>query len=169
MAIEYRGEEILFAVEIPAKEGETLIRPFNQTGGSTSIEADEIELDTKDKTGSDYGKITQTISLEGIITEGDTFPDYVKEAIRNKGFVKVYEINTRTKKAEHGLYMITSFEREFSNDDFATYSLEGTLNGSICTTDLDEIPTGAESDETSCDDPGYNPDEGTDVGGGVEG
>src|SRR5699024_11696620 len=84
MAIEYRGEEILFAVEIPAEKGETLIRPFNQTGGSTSIEADEIELDTKDKTGSDYGKITQTISLEGIITEGDTFPDYVKKAIRNK-------------------------------------------------------------------------------------
>src|SRR5690625_6627654 len=105
MAIEYRGEEILFAVEIPAEEGETLIRPFNQTGGSTSIEADEIELDTKDKTGSDYGKITQTISLEGIITEGDTFPDYVKKAIRNKGFVKVYEINTRTKKRseEHSL------------------------------------------------------------------
>lgn len=158
MAIEYRGEEIFFAVEIPAEEDETIIRPFNQTDGSTTIDADEIELDTKDKTGSDYGKITQTISLEGIITEGDTFPDYVKKAIRNKGFVKIYEINTRTKKAEHGLYMITSFEREFSNDDFATYSLDGTLNGDVCTTDLDEIPTGSQSDETSCDDPGYIPE-----------
>lgn len=169
MAAEFKGEEILFAVEIPDDTGSKMIRPFNQTGGSTSISADEIELDTKDKQGSDYGKVTQTVSLEGIITEGDDFPDYVKSAIRNKGMVKIYEVNTRTLKAEHGLYMVTSFEREFSNGDFATYTLEGTLNGSICETTLSEVPAGAEGEEIDCDAPGYDPNEGDDGGGGVEG
>ncbi|MED3649951.1 phage major tail protein, TP901-1 family [Heyndrickxia sporothermodurans] len=143
MAIEYRGDEFLYAVAIPGDTGETLIRPFNQTDGSTSIESDEIELDTKDKSGSDYGKVTQSISLEGIITEGDTFPDHIKTALRSKQFVKIYEINTRTKKAEAGNYMISSFERTFSNGDFATYSLEAALNGEVTESTLTEIPVGA--------------------------
>lgn len=156
MAAEYQGEDFLFAVEIPDTPDAKMIRPFNQTGGSTNIEADEIELDTKDKTGSDYGKVTQTVSLEGILTEGDEFIDYVKKAIRNKGFVKIYEVNTRTLKAEHGLYMVTSFNREFGNGDFATYSLDGKLNGEICEETLEELPAGAVADEGTCDDPGYD-------------
>ncbi|MEK3887253.1 phage major tail protein, TP901-1 family [Bacillus sp. FSL K6-3431] len=143
MAIEYRGEEILFAVEITDEVGEKLIRPFNQTGGSTSLSADEIELDTKDKTGSDYGKITQSVSLEGIITEGDEFIDHIKAAIRGKQFVKIYEINTRTKAAESGFYMISTFDREYSNGDFATYTLDGTLNGGITEEILTVVPDGA--------------------------
>ena len=144
MAIEYRGDEIIYAVEVEGDLGEKLIRPFNQTGGGTSISADEIDLSSKDKTGSDYGKITQTVSLEGIITEGDEFVDYIKAAIRGKEFVKIYEINTRTKEAESGMYMITTFDREYSNGDFATYTLDGTLNGSITEETLTEIPLGAE-------------------------
>lgn len=153
-AAEYRGDEFIFAIEIEDDNGEEMIRPFNQTGGSTSIEADEIELDTKDKTGSDYGKITQEISLEGLITEGDDFPDYVKKSIRGKEFVKVYEINTRTKKTEVGMYMVTSFEREYENGEFATYSFEGTLNGDICEFKLGEVPEGPESSDggIDCDD-----------------
>ncbi|UOY86797.1 phage major tail protein, TP901-1 family [Bacillus glycinifermentans] len=149
MAIEYRGEEILFAVVIDdEKSGEKLVRPFNQTGGSTSSEADSIDLDTKDKTGSDYGKVTQNVSFEGVITEGDPFVKAMKKKQRKKEFVKIYEIDTRTKEAEVGLYMISNFEREFSNGDFATYSLEGSLNGEITEQTLTEIPTGAPSSDT---------------------
>src|SRR5690625_7182550 len=110
----YKGEEFLYLVETVTETGTELIRPFDQTGGGTSISADEIELDTKDRSGSDYGKVTQTISLEGNITEGDPFPDYIKKAMRNKEFVKIYEVNTRTKEAEYGMYM-RSEERRVGN------------------------------------------------------
>jgi TP901-1 family phage major tail protein len=142
--IEYKGEEILFAVAIPDETtGETLIRPFNQTSGSTNISADSIDLSSKDKKGADYGDVSQEVSLEGIITEGDPFVDYIKGAIRAKEFVKIYEINTRTKEAEHGMYMISSFEKSFGNGDFATYSLSGSLNGEVTEETLVTIPTGA--------------------------
>lgn len=146
MAKEYRGEEILFAVAIPPEVtgSDVMVRPFNQTSGSTSISADSIDLDTKDKTGSDYGKVTQEVSLEGVITEGDPFVDFIKKAIRKKQFVKIYEIDTRTKKAESGMYMISSFEKSFGNGDFATYSLSGSLNGDVTEETLTEVPDGAE-------------------------
>lgn len=148
MGIEYRGDEILYAVEIKDDAGKKLIRPFNQTGGSTSLSADEIELSTKDKTGSGYGKITQSVSLEGIITEGDEFVDYIKAAIRGKEFVKIYEINTRTKESESGLYMISTFDRDYSNGDFATYTLDGALNGEVTSETLTVIPEGAPAEGT---------------------
>src|SRR5690625_503571 len=112
----YKGEEFLYLVETVTETDTELIRPFDQTGGGTSISADEIELDTKDRSGSDYGKVTQTISLEGNITEGDPFPDYIKKAMRNKEFVKIYEVNMRTKEAEYGMYMLTTFDRERSEE-----------------------------------------------------
>ncbi|RAS74432.1 phage major tail protein, TP901-1 family [Priestia endophytica] len=143
MALEYRGDETLYAVKIPNDTGSTLVRPFNQTDGSSSMESDEIELNTKDKSGSDYGSVTESLSLEGIITEGDPFPDYVKKSIRQKKMIEIYEINIRTKKAEKGMYMISSFERTHSNGEFSTYSLEATLNGTITEETLTEIPTGA--------------------------
>lgn len=143
MGIEYRGDEFLFAVEVEDTLGVKLIRPFNQTGGSTSLSADEMELDSKDKSGSDYGKVSQSVSLEGIITEGDEFVAYIKAAIRGKRFVKIYEINTRTKEAEYGYYMISTFDREFSNGDFATYTLDGSLVGDVIEETLVEVPEGA--------------------------
>jgi len=139
----YKGEEFLFLVEIETDAGKEIVRPFDQTGGGTSLSADEMELDTKDRTGSDYGKVTQTISLEGNITEGDPFVKYVKKAVREKKFVKIYEVNTRTLEAEYGLYMVSTFDREFSNGDYATYTLDGTLFGEICETTLNLVPTGA--------------------------
>lgn len=147
MAMEYKGDEFIYLVEIPAGELDTPpaknIRPFNQTGGSTTIEADSVELDTKDKSGSDYGKISQSVSLEGILTEGDEFIDYIKKAIRAKEFVKIIEVNTRDLTAESGMYMISSFERSFANGDFATYTLEGSLNGKVNAETLEEVPEGA--------------------------
>ncbi|KRT89356.1 phage major tail protein, TP901-1 family [Bacillus sp. GM2] len=143
MGIEYRGEEFIYAVV--TKSG--LLRPFNQTDGSTSISADTIDLDTKDKTGSDYGKVTQELSLEGVITEGDVFVDEVEEAMWNKEFVEIYEINTRTKVAKKGNYMLSSFEKTYSNGDFATYSLGANLNGKLTKETLTEVPDGAPNSE----------------------
>lgn len=145
MGIEFRGEEFVFAITMEDETtGDTLVRPFNQTSGSSNMSTDSIDLNTKDKTGSDYGNSTQEISLEGILTEGDPFIDYIKKAIRQKKFVEIYEINTRTKKAEIGNYMISSFERSFGNAEFATYSLSGMLNGEIAEETLTEVPVGAE-------------------------
>lgn len=156
MAIEYRGEEFLFLVEVETETGDTLVRPFNQTGGSVNIAADAIELSTKDKTGSDYGDVTQEITLEGIITEGDPFVDEMKKKLRNKELVKIYEVNTRTKKAEYGMYMVSAFDRDYAHPEYATYSLTASLNGDTTEETLTEIPDGA---------PGGS----VDVGNGVEG
>lgn len=149
MAIEYKGDEFIYAVVLTTGSGDTLVRPFNQTDGGTSISADSIDLDTKDKSGSDYGAVTQEISLEGVITEGDTFINEMKAKIRNKEFVKIYEINTRTKESEWGMYMISKFELSYSNGDFATYSLEGTLNGEVTAETLTAVPAGAPTTQTT--------------------
>lgn len=162
MAIEYKGEETLFVVELEGEAGTALHRPFNQTGGSVNIAADSVELSTKDKSGSDYGNVTQEVSLEGIITEGDPFVDAMKRKIRAKEFVKIYEVNTRTKDAEYGMYMISAFDREFSHGEFATYSLSGSLNGDAVEEALTEIPEGAPTTEQGNGG-------GTDGGSGVEG
>lgn len=154
MAIEYRGEEFLFLVEVETELGETLIRPFNQTGGSVNIAADAIELSTKDKTGSDYGDVTQEITLEGIITEGDPFVDEMKKKLRNKELVKIYEVNTRTKKAEYGMYMVSAFDRDYAHPEYATYSLTASLNGDTTEETLIEIPDGAPGGSVDDDDNG---------------
>lgn len=147
MAAEYRGEEFIYLVEVPGADPEVdpseKLRAFNQTGGSTSSEADSIDLDTKDKTGSDYGSVTQSVSLEGVLTENDQAIAHIKKAQRQKQFVKITELNTRTLDAETGSYMISSFERSFGNGEFATYSLEASLNGGITEETLTEVPEGA--------------------------
>src|SRR5690625_3985073 len=147
MAIEYKGEETLFVGEIEGDVGAALHRPFNQTGGSVNIAADSVELSTKDKTGSDYGDVTQEAALEGIITEGDPFVDAIKAKIRAKEFVIIYEVNTRTNSAEYGMYMITAFDRDFAHGEFATYTLSGALNGDVVEEQLTEIPEGAPTTE----------------------
>ncbi|MFJ1122187.1 phage major tail protein, TP901-1 family [Bacillus thuringiensis] len=142
----YRGDEFLIAAVIadpsdPLKE--KMVRPFDQTDSSHSIEADEIEVESKDRTISDYGKIAETRSFEGIMAEGDPFPDAAKAKVRNKEYIELYEINKRTKKAEKGTYMITSFEKTASTGEFATYSMEVKLSGSVSEETLTEIPGGA--------------------------
>ncbi|EJR51805.1 TP901-1 family phage major tail protein [Bacillus cereus VD115] len=142
----YRGDEFIYAVVIPdpADPLKTkLIRPFDQTDSSHSIEADEIEAESKDRTISDYGKVTETRSFEGIVSEGDPFVDAVKKKLRNKEYIEIYEINKRTKKAEKGTYMMTSFEKTASTGEFATYSLEAKLSGTVSEETLTEIPAGA--------------------------
>lgn len=140
----YRGDEFLIAVVIKDDTGtDKTIRPFDQTESSHSIEADEIEAESKDRTISDYGKVTETRSFEGILAEGDSFIDAAKEKIRKKEYIELYEINKRTKEAEKGTYMITSFEKTASTGEFATYSLEVKLSGEVTTETMTTIPPGA--------------------------
>ena len=73
----------------------------------------------------------------------DPFIPAIKKAIRNKKFVKIYEVDLITNKAEYGMYMVSSFERDYGHGDFATYSLDANLFGSPCETTLTEIPEGA--------------------------
>lgn len=160
MAVEYKGEEFLYLIEVPGTGGTVEHRLFNQTGGSTTSEADSIDLATKDKTGSDYGNVTQNISIEGILTEGDDAVSYIKKAQRRKDFVKIIEVNTRDLSTESGDYMISSFERSFSVGEHATYNVEGTLNGAIEEGDLSDLPEGAPGSNVNTDEEDGEEDEG---------
>lgn len=144
LSIEFQGEDFIYAVTITdPTSGGVLSRPFNQTDGSSTLEFDEVELDTKDKTGSGYGKKTETVSLEGVLTEGDPFPKWLKKEIKKRKLIEITEINTRTLETEKGMYMITSFERTYSNGENAQYSLEGKLNGETTEGTVTEVPEGA--------------------------
>lgn len=145
MSVEFKGDEFLYLVEVPDEVSP--FRLFNQTEGDTDVEAGEIELNTKDKTGADYGNVTQTISVGGIITEGDEAAAYIKRAQRTKKFVRIIEVNTRTKDTEEGIYMITGFNRSYANEEFAEYSLEAKLNSTIIEGTLDAVPEGAPENE----------------------
>lgn len=149
----YKGEDFLFLVEIEDELGQPVLKRFyDQTGGSRSISNDELEISTKDRTGSDYGDKTETVSLEGQLAHGDAAVKYVKHASRNRKYVKIYEVNTKTLEAEYGMYMISSFEPSYDHGDFATYSLEGSLFGDVCEMTLTEIPEGAPAMEgVDCD------------------
>lgn len=145
MSIEYRGDDFLYLVEIEGSES----RIFNQTDGSSSIEADAIELETKDKTGADYGNVTETVSIEGVLTEGDPAIPFLKKSIRRKRLVRITELDTRDLTTESGMYKLDSFEQTNSNGEFSTYSLEATLNGSISEGELTEVPEGAPDEDNS--------------------
>lgn len=164
MAVEkgykYKGEDTIYLVEIETSAGKELVRPFDQTGGGTSLSSDDIGVSTKDRTGTEYGDVTQTVSLEGEIAEGDPFIKAMKQAIRNKKFVKIYEVNTLTKEAEYGFYKVNSFDLEHPNGESSTYSLEGSLFGKVTEITLTEIPDGAPEFVDPSEDNG---------GGGVEG
>src|SRR5690625_1473423 len=153
----YKGEDTIYLVDL----GDGLIRPFDQTDGSTSFDIEELEVSTKDRTGSDYGDVTETRSFEGELVLGDPFINAIKKAMRNKQFVKIYEVDLITNEAEYGMHMISNFDLSYSNGDFATYSLDATLFGNTHETTVteEEIPEGA-TDLITEDDQGN---------GGVEG
>lgn len=145
MAVEFKGEEFLYLLEIPA-EGENpleLVRLWNQTSGSRNIEAASVELATKDKSGSDYGTVTESISVEGIRTEGDRAYDFIEDSIRSKRLVKIHRLNTRDLSTESGNYMLSNLEDSSSVNEYATYTVEASLNGKITKGKLDTIPEGA--------------------------
>lgn len=141
---EYKGDEILYLIEIEEDSGKVSHRFFNQTDGSHDISADSIELETKDRTGSDYGNVTETISVEGVLTQDDPAVKYIKDSIRNKRLVNLSKLDTRTMLAEKGRYMLSNFNESDPVGDFATYSIDAALNGSIEEVELSEIPAGAD-------------------------
>ena len=143
MAIEYRGDEFLYLVDVVDDDGATTHRPFNQTEGSSSISSDDITLETKDKTGSDYGSVTEELSLGGVLTKGDEAIPYIKSAIRGKELIKITKVNTRDLTTEEGNYKIDNFEQTDSSGEFAEYSISATLNGDITEGTLANLPDGA--------------------------
>jgi TP901-1 family phage major tail protein len=145
MTKEYNGDDFLFAVVIPDEAGgtETTARVFNQTDGGRTIEADSVDLSTKDKTGSSYGAVTESVSLEGVLTQDDPAIPFIENAIRGRRFIEILKINSRTLDAERGSYMLSNFEDTYSNGEFANYSLEASLNGSVTKETLTEVPEGA--------------------------
>jgi len=152
----FKGEDTLYLVDA----GDGLMRPFDQTDGSTSFDIDELEVATKDRQGTDYGDITEVRSFEGQLVKEDPFIPAIKDAIRNKRFVEIWEVNVVTKEAEKGMHMISDFEMTHAHGDFAEYSLEARLFGEVTTEELEEIPEGAPELELGGDD---------NNGGGVEG
>ncbi|PDY55946.1 phage major tail protein, TP901-1 family, partial [Bacillus cereus] len=82
----YRGDEYIIAAMIKDPANPTakkLVRPFDQNEESHSIEADEIEAESKDRTINDYGKVSETRSFGCTLSEGDVFYPAAKAAIRN--------------------------------------------------------------------------------------
>ncbi|KEK22468.1 phage major tail protein, TP901-1 family [Bacillus gaemokensis] len=146
---EFKGKETLYLIDIPQTEGASkTVRLFNQTSGSRSIEAGEIELKTKDKSGSDYGDVTQAVSIEGVSTEGDEALDYIEEAITNKKLVKIHEVSLRSAtttsfKAKSGTFMLSSVELSHENEEFSKYSIEAKLNGALSVGTVATVPPGA--------------------------
>lgn len=143
MGLEYQGSEKIYLVEIPGDGGTTYIRPFNQTDGSTSIEADDVELETKDKNETGYGKTSQTISFGQIMTTGDEAYPYLKNALRNKRYVSIVDLDKRTLKGEKGTYKLNSYEEDNGVGDNVSISVEAALSGSISEVTLTTLPDGA--------------------------
>lgn len=136
-----RGSNKVFAVRFT--EGtEQMLRVLNQTGGSRSKERDSIDINTKDIHAVDYGGKTETISFEGLITDGDAALAHLEDAIDNKDFVEILEINLETLEAKVGEYMISSLEYDYPDEESATYSFEAQLIGDTTTETLTIAPEG---------------------------
>lgn len=138
-----KGSNIVFAVRFTDElSAEQTLRVLNQTGGSRSKERDEIELNSKDVNGTEYGKKTESISFEGLLTEGDGAFDYLDSCINDAQYAEILEINIETKAAIVGLYMVSSLETDFSDDESATYSFEAKLSGETTNETLTLVPAG---------------------------
>lgn len=138
-----KGSNVVFAVRFTDElSAEQTLRVLNQTAGSRSKERDEIELNTKDIEGSDYGKKTETISFEGLITKDDGALAYLESCVDDALYAEILEINLETKLAKVGTYMISSLEYDYSDDESATYSFEAKLSGVTAEETLVAVPAG---------------------------
>lgn len=139
-----KGQEVVFAVrftdELSASE---TLRVLYQTSGGRSKSRDEIEISTKDVDATDYGKKTETISFEGLMSDGDPALAQLEKHIDDATFAEILEININTLKAKVGKYMLSSFDVEYPDDESATYSFEAKLVGNTTEETLAEIPAGA--------------------------
>jgi len=139
-----KGEKIVYAVRFTDEMSQQqILRVLYQTTGGRSYEADEIEVNTKDIDGVDYGAVTESISFEGLVGIDDPALEHLRDCIKNKKFAEILEINVDTKEAEVGKYMISSLEFEYPDEENATFSFEATLVGSTTNETLTEVPAGA--------------------------
>jgi len=139
-----KGKDIVYAVRVPDEGGTaTTLRVLYQTSGSRSKERDEVDVSTKDISGSAYGLKTETISFEGLMSADDPALQALEDAIDNAKYPEILEINVNTMKAKVGKYMISSFEVEYPGDDNATYSFEASLVGDTTEETLTTVPAGA--------------------------
>lgn len=144
-----RGNTVVYAIRFQDElDGAQTLRVLNQTGGNRSQTYDEIEISTKDIEGSDYGKKTETVGFEGLVTRGDVALQKINEMADNKQYVEILEIDTETKEAVVGSYKIDSIELEYPNDDSVTYTIEAKLFGSKKTETLVTVPAGATMETT---------------------
>lgn len=139
-----KGKDIVYAVRVPDEGGTaTTLRVLYQTSGGRSKERDEVDVSTKDISGSAYGLKTETISFEGLMSADDPALQALEDAIDNAKYPEILEINVNTMKAKVGKYMISSFEVEYPGDDNATYSFEASLVGDTTEETLTTVPAGA--------------------------
>ncbi len=138
-----RGAATVYATRFTDElDGKQTLRVLNQTGGNRNQSYDEIEISTKDIEGSDYGKKTETISFEGLVTKGDVALRKINEMADNKQFVEILEIDTDSKEAVVGSYKINSIDYDYPNDDSVAYTIEAKLFGNKATESLTDVPTG---------------------------
>lgn len=138
-----KGKDVVYAIRVNVDESTSTLRVLYQTGGSRSKSRDEIEVSTKDISGSSYGDMTETISFEGLMSTDDPALQALEDAIDNAEYPEILEININTLEAKVGKYMISSFEVDYPNDDNASYSFQATLIGNTTKETLAEVPEGA--------------------------
>ncbi len=139
-----KGDKIVFAIRFTdAQSEEKTLRVLYQTTGSRSKSRDEIEVNTKDIDGVDYGKKEETVSFEGLMGTDDPALEQLERHIDEALFAEILEINIDTLEAKVGKYMISSLEFEYPDEENATYSFEGKLIGKTTKETLTSVPEGA--------------------------
>ncbi len=137
-----KGKDVVFAVRVP---DDLTLRVLYQTDGGRTKEREEVEISTKDIDAVDYGKKTETISFEGLLSNDDPALKSLEKAIDDAEYAEILEINTKTLEAKVGSYMISSFEVTFPDDESATYSFDAKLIGNTSEETLTQVPEGATS------------------------
>jgi len=139
-----KGQDKVFAVRFTdGATAEQTLRVLYQTSGGRSKSRDEIDVATKDIDGTDYGKLTETISFEGNMGIDDPALEQLEKHIDEATFAEILEINVNTLDAKVGTYMISSFDMDYPDDDNATYSFEAKLIGKTTKETLATVPAGA--------------------------
>lgn len=139
-----KGQEIVFAVRFEDEGAlESTMRVLYQTSGGRSKSRDEVEISTKDIDGTDYGKKTETIAFEGLMSTDDPALTQLEKHIDDATFAEILEININTLSAKVGKYMVSNFDVDYPDDESATYSFDAKLVGNTTEETLAEIPEGA--------------------------
>ena len=139
-----KGQDVVFAVRFTEGTEQTL-RVLYQTSGGRSKSRDEVEISTKDLDGVDYGKKTETISFEGLMSTDDPALEQLEKHIDDATYAEILEININTLEAKVGKYMVSSFDVDYPDDESATYSFEAKLIGNTTSETLATVPDGATS------------------------